>query len=334
MQTNTCPKACAACDRPWRFLYLTEDCAYNCPIMGAVAAQPFRVRGKSWDYFSTTTSLLHAGELMAFRQGMLERGPAICGDRNCSPNDMAPIELGRVEARGYLDRHDGKYELDTMALSLTDYCKGGCRICFQRCDVKDVISVPQFVLDDLAANLRVRKVFLMGGEVFHLPHEQVERALDWATTLGGSIGVTTAGDGVLGKFLSRYKWGELRFSVDAASRSLHKFLRPGINYDLLWENLTEAARLYSSRVVVLVTASAHNAPELPDLVDKLASIVSRIRINMSFKGGRASEDSLLDSRPDLLAELAYTLPPRIHAAEQQGVRIEWPRLQTMLSDLT
>jgi MoaA/NifB/PqqE/SkfB family radical SAM enzyme len=299
--------------------------------MSPAAAEPFRVRGKNWDYFSSLQNLLESSPLRDFRLGMVRKGNVVCGKRNCAASDMSSCFLSEEEVSGSVPRSEGRYELDMLAVSVTNYCRGACRNCFQNCSTKNNTAVPRYVLDALAREATAKRVFLMGGEIFHLPNTEVERALDWAVSLGGDLGVTTAGDGILGDYLDRYPWGEMRISVDAATREVHRIVRPGIDYDLLWENLSRASDLLKEQLVALITVSSYNSYELPELIEKLSSLVKRIRLNVVFKGGRAREEVLLENNPHLLAMLAHQLPETIEAAAKQGVSVEWPLLRTILS---
>lgn len=323
MQTDTLPGAFVTCGRPWNHLYLLEDCAYQCPLMEAAYAAPYRVRGHAWDYYRGLIPLLESEPLAACRRDMGMRGASICGAANCGPEDRTPM----IEWGG---SNDQQVRLKMLAVSVTDYCRGGCRNCFQGAVRQSPTVIPPAVMRDLVEHVCVEKVFLMGGEVFHQDRVLLQRQLRWAKVISSmGIGVTTAGDGLLGEVLDDYQWAEIRFSIDALTPETHRLLRPGIKYEDVWSNLRRAAALSGPKVMVLVTAYVENYRELPDLVMELGGIVRSVRVNVGFLGGRCRPESLLVNCPPALPWLAEALPPVVATLIDRGVEVQWPRLMEM-----
>jgi len=328
LQTDIRPRAYSICGRPWTHLYLLEDCAYQCPLMEASCAANYRVRGHRWDYYQTLPILMSSSPLAACRVDMGMTGASICGEgANCDARDWAPVVNTAPT--------EGRVSLKMLAVSVTNYCRGGCRNCFQAAVRRDQVDIPAIVMRDMLEHASAETVFLMGGEVFHQDEVVLKRQLRWATAISTKgIGVTTAGDGLLGKVLNDYRWAEMRFSIDALSPETHRLLRPGINYEDVWANLRRAAALGETKVVALVTTYVENYRELPDLVMELGGIVRNIRINVGFPGGRCRPESLLENNPVALSWLTESLHEVVATLTDRGVEVQWPRLKEMTTAAT
>ena len=325
MPTSASPTASdSPCGRPWTHLYLAADCAHFCPLpqVGSPAhGLRLRKAHEPWDYYTSVAGIHELQPL--YRASEMAAGCAsdACGShRNCSCQDVAQPAYSA-----------GSGMLDFLAVSITDYCRGHCIMCFQSSSTENCTWIPGPVMADLAGHARAKVIHLLGGELFHLPERVLHRYLDWAGKIGQRLEVTTAGDGFNNSIASQYPWNEVRFSIDAAAPELFNTIRPGIDYTSTWKNLCGAVAILGDKVVVLITAMSLNLAQVPDLLWALRSChVKRIRINPVFAGGRATGVVLAASPASKARQVGREIRSFIEATQGEGVTVEWPLLDRLL----
>ena len=314
----------SSCGRPWTHLYLSADCAHFCPLP-QVGSRVHSLRSRKahdpWDYYTSVAGIYE--EHSRYRASETAGGCAAdaCGShRNCACQEVAQPA-----------HSPGPDMLDFLAVSITDYCRGNCIMCFQSSSTEDCTWIPEPVMADLAAHARAKVIHLLGGELFHLPAHVLHKYLDWAGKIGQCLEVTTAGDGFNNRIASQYPWNEVRFSIDAAAPELFHTIRPGIDYAKTWKNLCDAVGILGDKVVVLITAMSPNLPQIPDLLWALRSChVKRIRINPVFAGGRATGAVLAALPGSGARQIRREIRSFIEATQGEGVTVEWPLLDRLL----
>ena len=312
------------CGRPWTHLYLSADCAHFCPLpqVGSWAHGSRRRKAhQPWDYYTSVAGIHESQSVYRSRETVVGCASDACGShRNCACQEVAQPAYSA-----------GSNMLDFLAVSITDYCRGNCIMCFQSSSTENCTWVPEPVMADLAANARAKVIHLIGGELFHLPARVLHKYLDWAGKIGQRLEVTTAGDGFSSRIASQYRWNEVRFSIDAAAPELFSTIRPGIDYTKTWKNLYDAAGILGDKVVVLITAMSLNLTQIPDLLWALRSCrVKRIRINPVFAGGRATGVVLAAAPGSEARQVGREIRSFIEATQGEGVTVEWPLLGRLL----
>ena len=290
--------------------------------MGSLAhGLRLRKAHQPWDYYTSVAGIYEEHSRYTASEVGVGCAADACGSqRNCACQEVARPAYST-----------GTEMLDFLAVSITDYCRGNCIMCFQSSSTESCTWIPEHVMDDLAAHAQAKVIHLIGGELFHLPERALHRYLDWAGKIGQRLEVTTAGDGFSKAVASRYPWNEVRFSIDVAAPELFNTIRPGIDYTKTWANLCDAVAILGDKVVVLITAMSLNLPQIPDLLWALRSChVKRIRINPVFAGGRATGAVLAALPGSEARQVGREIRSFIEATQGEGVTVEWPLLDRLL----